>query len=103
MKTRKYCLFVIYYITYAYYVIITKGSNLIILNLIKTINFIIPSHEKKKKIIPSHHSIDDLSLRHFFFFSFCFHDNQTFFFFFGRNNQTIFKYLITERDLIILT
>ena len=68
MKTRKYCLFVIYYITYAYYVIITKGSNLIILNLIKTINFIIPSHEKKKKIIPSHHSIDDLSLHHFFFF-----------------------------------
>ena len=69
MKTRKYCLFVIYYITYAYYVIITKGSNLIILNLIKTSNFIIPSHEKKKKIIPSHHSIDDLSLHHFFFLS----------------------------------
>ena len=83
MKTRKYCLFVIYYITYAYYVIITKGSNLIILNLIKTINFIIPSHEKKKK--KSFHPITALMICHYiiFFFSFCFHDNQTFFFFLG--------------------
>ena len=78
MKTRKYCLFVIYYITYACYVIITKGSNLIILNLIKTSNFIIPSHEKKKK---SFHPITALMICHYIiFFSFCFHDNQTFFF-----------------------